>query len=371
MGRCSKSCHGALKTVIDFQTVAQHATIADVAERAGVSIATVSRVLNRTTRVSEETAARVQNAINELGFVPQAAARHLASRKTSTIGLLLPRLFSAPDGVEVSSEFFFPTMVRGIESATRQAGFDLLIATPGEPDDPARSPFASRSPLGNHNTDGLLIFSDLADFRSLAQFTRLNFPVVLLYHAAPPGSGITSILVENKNGARRLVNHLIEVHSKRHIAFLRGPDGNEDSDWREIGYRQALAEHQLPFDPQLVVPGYFEEQGGRDAVESLLKNGVQFDAIFAGDDGTAIGALAALNQAGLNVPNDVALVGFDDMAPSRYLNPPLTTVRAPTEQVGREAVRQLVLRIRTGHACEQADVLLPTELVIRQSCGCK
>jgi DNA-binding LacI/PurR family transcriptional regulator len=192
---------------------------------------------------------------------------------------------------------------------------------------------------------------------------------VLLYHAAPPNSGITSIQVENKNGARRLVSHLIEVHGARWIAFLRGPDGNEDSGWRETGYRQALADHQLKFDPRLVERGNFEEQGGRAAVESLLKKGNQFDAIFAGDDGTAIGALAALNQAGLRVPEDVALVGFDDMPPSRYLNPPLTTVRAPTEQVGHEAVNQLVRRIRTGQA--DAEVLLPTELVIRQSCGCK
>jgi LacI family transcriptional regulator len=334
----------------------RHATIADVADRAGVSIATVSRVLNRTTRVSEETARRVQEAIDGLGFVPQAAARHLASRKTSTLGLLLP---------EVSSEFFFP-ILRGIEAATRQAGFDLLIAI--QPEEQARLKNA-HSPLGNHNTDGLLIFGDLADSPSLAQFTRLNFPVVLLYHAAPAGSGITSIQVENKNGARRLVSHLIEVHGARRIAFLRGPDGNEDSAWRENGYRLALTEHQLEFDPGLVEAGNFEQQGGRMAIETLLKKGIPFDAVFAGDDGTAIGALAALNQAGLRVPEDVALVGFDDILPSRYLNPPLTTVRAPTEQVGHEAVIQLVRRIHTGQA--DAEVLLPTELVIRQSCGCK
>jgi DNA-binding LacI/PurR family transcriptional regulator len=338
-----------------IQAVIRHATIADVAERAGVSIATVSRVLNRTTRVSDETTSRVQKAVDELGFVPQAAARHLASRKTSTIGLLLP---------EVSSEFFFP-ILRGIEAATRQAGFDLLIAS--QPENQGRQ--LIHNPLGNHNTDGLLIFGDLADSPSLAQFTRLNFPVVLLYHAAPPGSGITSIQVENKNGARRLVGHLIEVHGARRIAFLRGPDGNEDSGWRENGYRQALVDHQLEFDPRLVEAGNFEQEGGRKAIETLLKKGVQFDAVFAGDDGTAIGALAALNQADLRVPEDVAVVGFDDMLPSRYLNPPLTTVRAPTEQVGQEAVKQLVRRIHTGQA--GAEVLLPTELVIRQSCGCK
>ena len=336
-----------------LQTGLKHATIADVAERAGVSIATVSRVLNRTTRVNDETAARVQRAIDELGFVPQAAARHLASRKTSTIGLLLP---------EVSSEFFFP-ILRGIESATRQAGFDLLIAIQPE------GTHSVHSLLGNHNTDGLLIFGDLAGSLSLTYFTRLNFPVALLYHSAPPGSGITSIQIENKKGARRLVNHLIEVHGARRIAFLRGPEGNEDSVWRENGYRQALADHQLEFDPRLVEAGNFEEQGGRTAIETLLKKGVQFDAVFAGDDGTAIGALAGLNQAGLRVPEDVALAGFDDMTLSRYLNPPLTTVRAPTEQVGREAVKQIVQRIQTGRA--DAEILLPTELVIRQSCGCK
>jgi DNA-binding LacI/PurR family transcriptional regulator len=341
----------------DSQAVIRHATIADVAERAGVSIATVSRVLNRTTRVSDEVTARVQKAIEELGFVPQAAARHLASRKTSTIGLLLP---------EVSSEFFFP-ILRGIEAATRQAGFDLLIAS--QPEGQARQPLSVHSLLGNHNTDGLLIFGDLADSPLLAQFTRLNFPVVLLYHAAPPGSGITSIQIENKNGARQLVSHLIEVHGARRIAFLRGPEGNEDSGWRENGYRQALVDHQLEFDPRLVETGNFAQEGGRKAIETLLKKGIQFDAVFAADDGTAIGALAALNQAGLRVPEDVAVVGFDDILPSRYLNPPLTTVRAPTEQVGREAVKQLVRRIHTGQA--GAEVLLPTELVIRQSCGCK
>jgi DNA-binding LacI/PurR family transcriptional regulator len=343
------------RTGISTQTAARHATIADVAERAEVSIATVSRVLNRTARVSDETADRVQKAIDELGFVPQAAARHLASRKTNTIGLLLP---------EVSSEFFFP-ILRGIEAATRQAGFDLLIAI--QPEDQPRQ--IAYNPLGNHNTDGLLIFGDLADSPALAQLTRLNFPVVLLQHSAPPGSGITSIQIENRHGAYRLVSHLIETHGARRIAFLSGPQGNQDSDWREKGYRQALADHNLEFDSRLVEPGNYKEKDGRAAVETLLKKGARFEAVFAGDDNSAIGALAALNQAGLRVPEDVALAGFDDMAPSRYLNPPLTTVRAPTEQVGRQAVKQLVRRIQTGQS--EAEVLLPTELVIRQSCGCK
>jgi DNA-binding LacI/PurR family transcriptional regulator len=331
-----------------------HATIGDVAQKAGVSIATVSRVLNQTVKVSDDTATRVHRAIEELGYVPQAAARNLARRKTNTIGLLLP---------DIASDFFFP-ILRGSEIAARQAGFDLLIAI-----QPLEVHKNDANLLGSHNTDGLLVFAGDLDEETLAHLPGPDFPMVLLYHSAPQGSNITSIVVENRNGARRLVEHLIDVHHCRRIAFLRGPDGNEDSQWRELGYRLALSTHHLEFDERLIATGDFEEAQGRAAVEGLLKQGIQFDAIFAGDDDTAIGCLSALAQAGLRVPQDVALVGFDDMTPARYLNPPLTTVRAPTEQVGREAVQQLVRRIRCGQA--ESMVLLPTELVIRQSCGCK
>lgn len=331
-----------------------HATIGDVAQKAGVSIATVSRVLNQTVKVSDDTATRVHRAIEELGYVPQAAARNLARRKTNTIGLLLP---------DIASDFFFP-ILRGSEIAARQAGFDLLIAI-----QPLEVHKNDANLLGSHNTDGLLVFAGDLDEETLAHLPGPDFPIVLLYHSAPQGSNITSIVVENRNGARRLVEHLIDVHHCRRIAFLRGPDGNEDSQWRELGYRLALSTHHLEFDERLIATGAFEEAQGRVAVEGLLKQGIQFDAIFAGDDDTAIGCLSALAQAGLRVPQDVALVGFDDMTPARYLNPPLTTVRAPTEQVGREAVQQLVRRIRYGQT--EPMILLPTELVIRQSCGCK
>ena len=333
-----------------------HATIGDVAQKAEVSIATVSRVLNQTVKVSDDTAIRVHRAIAELGYVPQAAARNLARRKTNTIGLLLP---------DIASDFFFP-ILRGSEIAARQAGFDLLIAI--QPLEALRGKNDANL-LGSHNTDGLLVFAGDLDEETLAHLPGPDFPMVLLYHSAPQGSNITSIVVENRNGARRLVEHLIEVHHCRRIAFLRGPDGNEDSQWRELGYRLALSTHHLEFDERLIATGGFEEAQGRAAVEGLLRQDIQFDAIFAGDDDTAIGCLSALARAGLRVPQDVALVGFDDMTPARYLNPPLTTVRAPTEQVGREAVQQLVRRIRCGQA--EPMVLLPTELVIRQSCGCK
>ena len=289
-------------------------------------------------------------AVAELGYVPQAAARQLAQGKTMTLGLLLP---------QIGAEFFSP-MLRGIEAAARAAGYQLLIATQRR-DDPRR-------PLGPHNTDGLLIYTDNADPAELKRLHRYAFPMVLLYCSAPEGLSIPSVMIEDRAGARQIVEHLITVHGRRRIAFLRGTEGNEDSYWREQGYREALAAHGLAFDSALVANGEYEQQRARAAVEQWLASGLAFDAIFAADDDSAGGALIALTAAGKRVPQDVALVGFDDTLVARYLIPPLTTVHAPTEQVGQEAVRQLVALLTTGQA--EPVVLLPTELVIRQSCGC-
>jgi LacI family transcriptional regulator len=329
-------------------------TSVDVARQAGVSIATVSRVLRQSVPVSEEVKQRVLAAVAELGYVPHAAARTLAQGTTTTIGLLLP---------EIGTEFFSP-LLRGIESAAREAGYHLLIATQS----PADAERASRQPLGRHNTDGLLIFTDNVNPEEVRQFHRHGFPVVLLYRSAAAGLPSPYVTVENRAGAQQVVEHLITVHGRRRIAFLHGPAGNEDAYWREQGYQAALAAHGIPFDPALVAHGDFQAQPAQRAVEGWLAANLAFDAIFAADDDSAGGALLALTQAGKRVPQDVALVGFDDTLVSRYLTPPLTTVHAPTEQVGQEAVRQLVRLITTGEA--DPATLLPTELMIRQSCGC-
>lgn len=330
------------------------ATIADVAERAGVSIATVSRVINRTGQVSPATAARVESAISELNYVPQAAARGLASRRTNTIGLILR---------EITGEFFQP-MLRGIETGARELGYDLLIhCTHRSPD----LQIPAHYPLSEHNSDGLLVFTDSLDEAEIIRLYYAQFPLVLLHRSAPPGLNIPCVTCENKSGARRLIDYLIEQRGCRRIAFLTGADGAEDSYWREMGYRESLAAHGIPFDPRLIAQGGFDQHQGSIAAHELLSRGVQIDAIFAGDDDTAIGVMDALKEAGLRVPEDIAVVGFDDIPLARYLSPPLTTVRAPIETAAREAVHQLVRLIRTGEADRLT--LLPTELVIRRSCG--
>jgi LacI family transcriptional regulator len=326
-------------------------TIADVARRAEVSIATVSRVLNGTTPVQAEKADRVRLAMEELQFVPRQAARVLASKRTNTIGLLLP---------EISGAFFSP-MLKGIEAAAHETGYDLLVHSTQQVE-------TARRRLGEHNTDGLLVFTNSLAPGELHRLHSLNFPIVLLHQTPPDSLDIPVIAIENKDGAVMLIDHLIERHGRRRIVYLRGPEGHEDSVWRERGYREALEVHQIDFDPDLVSSGGFDDEEAFAAVQGLLSDELDFDAVFAGDDDAAIGAMRALKLEGRLIPQDVAVVGFDDVPFARYLSPALTTIRAPIEQVGREAVRQLT-RLMSGQPAE-ALTLMRTELVIRESCGC-
>ncbi len=338
-----------------FHRVQKRATISDVARLAGVSISTVSRVVNNTAPVAEDTILEVQKAIDILNFSPNASARTLAGRRTDTIGLLLP---------ELSGAFYMP-LIRGVETGVRESGFDLLIHSSVHTQ--ANSAHL-QLPLDEHNVDGLLIFTDRLTDAEIAHLYARGFPLVLLYRSAPSGLDIPYITLENKAGACKVVDHLITVHGKRRIAYLAGPPGNEDSLWREAGYREALRAHDIPFDSSLVGIGMFDDVGGQAAVEAWLQQGLDFDAIFAGDDEAASGSILALRRAGKRVPEDVAVVGFDDVPFARMMVPPLTTVRAPIETAGTLGARLLITLIHLGET--QTVTRLPTELVIRQSCGC-
>lgn len=331
-------------------------TISDVARLAGVSISTVSRVVNATAPVSDEVGQRVRSAIVMLGYTPHAAARNLAVRRTNTIGLVLP---------ELSSSFFAP-LLRGIEAVVRRTEYDMLVYASAHPE--ANGHWPARQPIGEHNADGMLVFTTTLDDSEIHQHYERGFPMVLLHRTPPRGVYVPSVMFDNQAGIQVAVRHLVEVHGRRHIAFLRGTLGNEDSDQREAAYRDTLGALGIPYNPALVVRGGFSEGGGEQAVAELLRNGAAFDAIFTGDDEAAAGALAALRAAGLRVPQDVALAGFDDLPLSRHLNPPLTTVRAPIERAGYMAAT-LLLQLLAGEVAEY-EVVLPVDLVIRQSCGC-
>src|SRR5688572_3269038 len=331
-------------------------TIRDVAKQAGVSVATVSRYINRNAPVSVEVASRLDKVMAKLKYMPHAAARHLASKKTRVIGLLLTNM---------NNDFFAP-LLNGIEAVIRDHKYNLLVATYH-----ADSRNDVPPPIGPHNTDGMLIFADSLRDEDLIALYKSEFPLVLIHRTPPNSVNIPSVTVENKAATHNLIDHLIREHKKRRIIFMRGPIQQEDSYWRETGYRSALEAHEIPFDESMVLTGQFERDVAYNSLNTFLGNGkrVAFDAVFAGDDDAAVGVISSLTEHGYRVPEDVAVVGFDDLRLSAFLTPPLTTVSAPTETVGRIAAERL-FSLFDKQFPEDDVTLLPTELVIRRSCGC-
>ena len=329
-------------------------TIRDVANQAGVSVATVSRYNNHSASVSNKISTRIQQVMDELNFVPLKAARNLATRKTGTVGLLS---FSVEYG-------FFGPLVAGLEKALKENGYNLLIATyradMGEDITP---------PIGPHNADGVVVFSNTLSEERLAEWYGTHFPVVLVHRSAPEGLPIPCVNVENEAASYRIVEHLIEVHGRKQIVFVRSPRYQEDAHCREMAYKAALKAHSIAFDPDLILGGDYNRSEARQAMQNFLTNNPpHFNAVFAGDDDLAVSVISALQSNGIKVPEDVAVVGFDDQRFASLMVPALTTVHAPTEEVGRVAGQQM-LKLLEGQEADCMSVL-PTRVIYRQSCGC-
>lgn len=328
-------------------------TIREVAREAGVSVATVSRYINQSARVSDGVAERIDLAINDLKYVPSAAARQLASQRTKVIGLLLTNMHN---------DFFAP-LVSGIEVAVQKEGYSLLVATHQTDSHPDVD-----LPIGPHNTDGMIVFADSLSDGEIGYLHQLSFPMILIHRSSPNDYQIPSVTIENKNATRRLIEHLITVHERKKIVYLCGPANQEDSKWREIGYKQALEAHGILFDNDLVLCGGFERETGYAEMKEFLAKKPDFDAVFAWDDDSAIGVLSALKEGGYQLPEEVSVVGFNDLRLSPFLTPPLTTIKAPTELVGATAAKKL-FDLLSGKSID-VETLLPTEIIIRRSCGC-
>lgn len=289
----------------------------------------------------------------ELNYVPHPIARSLATHRTNTVGLVIN---------DIQGEFFTP-LLDGVIDTTESFNYNLLIFTskrPGHHD---------RLLLGPVYTDGLLVFLDSLGESELRELNAAGHPIVLIHQSAPSGLDIPVVTIENKRASYRIVSHLIEQHHRSRIVFLRGPQDNEDSYWREIGYREALKDHGLEFDDALISLGDFDRFVSHKSIQMMIQNGIEFDAVFSGDDDAAVGVLRALSEAGLKVPAQVSVAGFDDQSLAPFLNPALTTAHAPTERVGIAATQQLIHLIRQEPT--EPITLLPTELVLRSSCGCK
>jgi LacI family transcriptional regulator len=330
------------------------ATIKDVARRAGVSVATVSRVFNESGPVDESTAQRVVAAAKELRYVPNQAARSLITRRTHTLGVILPDMHGE----------FFAQVIRGLDETARTHDHHVLVSSSHSDQDEARA--AVRAMLGR--VDGLAIMWPSSEHNLFADLLPDQLPVVLLL-ASDESAAFPSLSIDNHAGARSVVEHLLD-HGHERIAILTGPSANRDAQQRLAGYRAAMRESGPGHDPILEIPGDFMQATGYRAVSQLLALDPRPTALFASNDSMAIGALHALHEAGLRVPEDMALVGFDDIPSAQYMNPPLSTVHVPIYELGAQAVELLIHRTNKTSDAPQTEAVLPTDLALRASCGC-
>ena len=327
-------------------------TIKDVAREAKVSVASVSRAMNGGSGVTAETSLRIRQAAERLQYIPHAAARMLITRRTRTVGALLPDLYGE----------FFSELIRGIDLAARAHGLHLLVSSSHDGVEEAAA--AVRSMQGR--VDGLLILSERVDSAFLRANLPRDLPVVLL-NSPVRNSGHAVLNVDNRGGAFAMVRHLIQA-GHRNIAFISGPAGNFDSRQRLKGYRAAMARY-APDAPLTVLDGDFIEESGYRAGLQLAAMTPRPTAVFAANDMMAVGCLAAFKEAGLRVPEDIAVAGFDDIPIARYVNPPLTTVRVRIVDLGRSALEQLAELLQRPEPSSASAQTLGCEIVVRDSCG--
>jgi LacI family transcriptional regulator len=329
------------------------ASIKEVALKAGVSVATVSRVINGTGPVAAETRSRIQDAIDKLRYVPHGAARSLITNQTDTVGVLLPDLHGE----------FFSEVIRGIDLAARRNAYHVLVS--GFHSDRSEIEAVLRAMRGR--VDGLIVLSPDVDAQTLQRNLPDTLPVVLL-NTPVDGATFDSIQIDNFGGAYAMVRHLAGL-GHHHIALIRGPKENVDAQERLRGYRDALRSLELEASSVLEIEGDFSEDSGYRAGRSLLKLQPRPTAVFAANDSMAIGCLFALREAGMRVPDDVALAGFDDIPIARYLTPSLSSVHVPIAELGMRAMDRLLHAVDTKNGQERCQETVPTTLVVRGSCG--
>jgi LacI family transcriptional regulator len=350
-------------------------TLYDVARHAGVSIATVSRVLHGQESVRENTRARVRSAIDELGYVPDGAAQSLARNRKDVIGLVaVEHTGMKPDqyDIESMSLLFYDEVMRGVELRIRERTLSLLITFLREEDTMSASvqedePVHSRLLTLSGKVDGLLIGEGILAPQVLAKLAK-RLPLVVVAGDTSQ-RGVDVVSADNWAGAHALLEHLVADHGRRRLFHIDGPATAPDAQERRAAMQAVIAAHP---GTELVgsFTGLFSVLSGRDGATAMLKAGGDLpDALVCANDQMAIGALRELAVRGIRVPDDIAVVGFDDIFPASLCDPPLTTVHQPIRKLGEVACDRLTERIAEPTLRPKQQVL-PTELVLRSSCGC-
>jgi LacI family transcriptional regulator len=333
-------------------------TSQDVADLAGVSRTTVSLVLNNVAgvNISPETRQRVLDTAKELDYVPNANAQALASRRTKAIGLIMTR---SPH--HIASDTFLPQILGGLLEIIKKHNFHLLFESVDEEhQDRVYLELAQAKHI-----DGMILLTPRIDDRGLKKLEEVDVPTVLM--GKLPHSNLYSVDVDNRSAAKKATEHLLRLGHTQIACIANAQPSYTAADARVFGYRDALNEAGIKFDSRLVRYADFDPQSGFDSMQSLLDSGEKFSAVFVASDNVAMGAKSALREANLRIPDDISLVGFDDIPWSQYSDPPLTTVRLPAQKLASSACL-LLLDLLKGVEPKTRDLTLDTELVIRQSC---
>jgi DNA-binding LacI/PurR family transcriptional regulator len=329
-------------------------TIKDVAQRAGVSPTTVSYVLNKSRFVSPETEARVRQAIKELNYQPDHVARSLRAKRTMTVGMLVSDIANP----------FYADVVRGAQDVLSDKHYSLILCNTDEA--PERE-LSTLQVLIQKKVDGLIVVATGANVEPLREASNAGISIVLVDRQLP-GNWLDTVLVDDERGAYEAVWHLLQL-GHRQIGAIIGKIGISTTDNRRRGYEAALRDFGVPVDPALIQTGHSTIQGGIAAAHALLDHRPRPTAIFAANNLMTVGVFLALKERGLRCPEDLAVVGFDDMVWLSAFTPGLTTVAQPNYELGKRAAELLLDRL-TGHPPESPRlVTLPPKLIVRESCG--
>jgi len=339
------------------------ATLYDVAREAGVSTATVSRVVHGHDRVRPTTRQRVLDVIEALGYVPDGAAQSLSRKRKQVIGLVAVEGRDPESEIEQTSLLFVEEVLRGVESSLGEIGWSLLISFLQSGD----SAYQRLQSLSG-KVDGLLIAEGIVGSQQMARLAA-RLPITLVA-GSPDEPSVDVVDADNRSGTRDLVCHLVEFHGMRRLYYVAGPADAPDARARRGAFDEVLAEH-MGMRPVGLFEGRFAGISGKLAAQEILamRDGDLPDAVVCANDQMAIGAMRELQASGLRVPDDIAVVGFDDIYPGTLVVPSLTTVHQPMRQLGQRACSRLLERIADPSLPHRVE-LLPTELVVRESCGC-
>ncbi len=330
-------------------------TIRDIARMAGVSRSTVSLALNDSPRISKATKEKVMAIVQKVGYHPNVMARGLVEKQSRVIFVIIPEVF------HVFSDYYFSETVSGILDVVTQNGYYLMIEV-------ATSKFKVEKTyyklFREKRMDGVLFVGNLTNDSYIVDLQNMGCPICLVNSSIP---GVSTVIADNVKGAFQATEHLIKLGHRR-IGFIKGLDFVTTATDRQIGFKMAMDKYSLPIDRNHIAFGNFHEESGFEAVNKIFNHSEPPTAIFSTNDMMAVGAINALKQKGIKVPEEVAVVGGDDIKLVSYFTPKLTTIRQPMFKIGQLATEAL-LKIISGESMDVLEQIVPTKFIIRESCG--